>query len=116
MAEAKRRTLFTVYLFDSVLSAQDGLPTFLGTELRGLPAPSSRSLWQASSHDWVLAFNVHLVDWVDRDLSIDELWPIPTDFDETAIVERRRRVDQWLENIDEFGTVIYAVTSTTHGD
>ncbi len=44
MAEAKRRTLYTMYLFDNILSAQDGLPTFLSTELRGLAAPAEKSL------------------------------------------------------------------------
>lgn len=30
VAEAKRRTMYTIYLLDSVLSAPEGLPTFLG--------------------------------------------------------------------------------------
>lgn len=51
VAEAKRRTLFTMYLFDSVLLAQDNLQTFLGTELQGLPASSTKSLWGAQSRD-----------------------------------------------------------------
>ncbi|KAK9366553.1 hypothetical protein V1509DRAFT_236046 [Lipomyces kononenkoae] len=116
VAEAKRRTLFTMYLFDSVLSAQDGLPTFLGTELRGLPAPAQKALWQAESrYDWEWAYNLHLADWTEGGLNIDELWPIPAHLDEAGIAERRRRVDQWLESVDEFGTTIYAVTSCTHG-
>jgi len=116
VAEAKRRSLFTMYLFDSVLSVQDGLPTFLGTELSGLPAPQNKALWQARSRgDWEVAFNVQLAEWADGCLRIDELWPVPPDFDETKIEQRRRRVDQWLENVDEFGTMLYAVTSCTHG-
>ncbi|KAK3935107.1 MFS general substrate transporter [Diplogelasinospora grovesii] len=117
VAEAKRRTLFTMYLFDSVLSARDGLPTFLGTELRGLLAPSDKALWQAGArYDWETSYNVHLVDWVEGALRIDELWPIPADLDEASVVKRRGRVDQWLENVDEFGTMIYAVTSCTHAN
>ena len=51
--ETKRRSLFVMYLFDSILSTQEGLPTFLGTELQGLPAPASKLLWQASSRfEW----------------------------------------------------------------
>ena len=116
VAEAKRRTLYTMYLFDSVLSSQDGLPTFLGTELRGLYAPASKALWQAGARpEWETAYNVHLVDWVEEDLRIDELWPIPTDLGEVDVSKRRSRVDRWLENVDEFGTMIYAVTSCTHG-
>ncbi|KAK6504783.1 hypothetical protein TWF481_006722 [Arthrobotrys musiformis] len=51
VTEAKRRTLYTMYFFDSVLSTQDGLPVYLGTELRGLFAPGSKTLWQAKTRD-----------------------------------------------------------------
>lgn len=118
VVEAKRRTLFTMYLFDNVLSALDGLQTFLGTELEGLPAPSNKSLWRAQTrHEWETEYNVHLVDWKEGGFRIDETWPIPTDVlgDEAELLERRNRVDKWLESVDEFGTMIYAVTSCTHG-
>ncbi|KAJ5645981.1 hypothetical protein N7490_002353 [Penicillium lividum] len=116
VTETKRRTLYVMYLLDSVLSTQEGLPTFLATELHGLPVPSNRSLWNAQSRsDWEREYNIHLAEWTDRSLSIDELWPIPTDMDEFDIAERRRRVDRWLEDVDEFGTMLYAVTSCTHG-
>ncbi|KAI1453212.1 hypothetical protein F4805DRAFT_382439 [Annulohypoxylon moriforme] len=116
VAEAKRRTLFAMYLFDSVLSAQDGLQTFLGTELEGLPAPTSKFLWRAQTRqEWETAYNIYLADWLEEGLRIDELWPMPADLDESGRLERRNRVDIWLENVDEFGTMIYAVTSCTHG-
>lgn len=116
VAEAKRRTLYTMYLFDSVLSAHDGLPTFLGTELQGLPAPSNKALWESQSrHDWEAVYNMYLVEWTHGGLRINELWPIPADLDERGISQRRSRVDEWLQNIDEFGTMLYAVTSCTHG-
>lgn len=116
VAEAKRRTLYTMYLFDNMLSAQDGLPTFLGTELQGLPAPSSKTLWQAGGqYEWETAYNLHLADWAEDCLHIDELWAIPPGLDETGVTKRRSRVDQWLENVDEFGIMVYAVTSCTHG-
>lgn len=117
IAESKRRTLYVMYLFDSLLSAQDGLPTFLGTELHDLPAPSSGLLWKASTRqEWEREYNLHLSGWTARGLFIHELWPVPTDLDEMGVLRRRERVDQWLENVDEFGTMMYAVTSCTHGD
>ncbi|KAF4472490.1 C6 finger domain [Fusarium albosuccineum] len=116
VAEARRRTLFTMYFFDNVLSAQDGLSIYLGVELQGLPAPSSKSLWQSSvRHDWERTYNIHLAEWADRPFRIDELWPIPQDLGEDDIIERRDRVDRWLEAVDEYGTMLYAVTSCTHG-
>ncbi|KAI5922176.1 MFS general substrate transporter [Camillea tinctor] len=113
VAESKRRSLYIMYLFDSALSAQDGLPTFLGTELQGLPTSSNKSLWKAETrHEWETAYNIHLADWAEGGLRIDELWPIPEDLDEQGIFKRRNRVDRWLENVDEFGTMLYAITSS----
>ncbi|KAL3472964.1 hypothetical protein BJX99DRAFT_234470 [Aspergillus californicus] len=116
VAEAKLRTLYVMYLFDSVLSDHENLPTFLGIELRGLPAPSNKSLWQAwSRSDWEKDYNVLLAEWTEKSLTIDELWPIPPELDDSGIARRRKRVDQWLENLDEFGTMVFAVTGCTHG-
>lgn len=116
IAETKRRTLFVMYLFDSIFSTQEGLPTFLGTELQGLPAPANKLLWHAQPrYDWEREYNVYMAEWVEGGLTIDELWPIPSELDGLDIVKRRTRVDQWLENIDEFGTMIYAIVSCTHG-
>ncbi|KDN71457.1 hypothetical protein CSUB01_12174 [Colletotrichum sublineola] len=118
VAEAKRRTLFTMCLFDSALLSHDGLPTHLATELRGLLAPASKSLWESRNrHDWQDKYNLHLAEWPEGGgLHIDELWPMPNDLDDDDGVNKRRsRVDAWLEDLDEFGTAIYAVTSGTHG-
>lgn len=115
-AEAKRRTLFVMYLFDSSLSTREGLPTFFGTELCGLPAPASRVLWRASTRcEWEREYNIHLTEWVEGGLAIDELWPLPDGLDEGGVGRRRDRVDRWLEDLDEFGTMLYAITSCTHG-
>lgn len=115
-AEAKRRTLFVMYLFDSNLATREGLPTFFGTELCGLPAPGAQVLWWASSRcEWEREYNVHLAEWADGGLTIDELWPLPADIDEVGVARRQARVDRWLESLDEFGTMLYAITSCTHG-
>jgi hypothetical protein len=116
VTEAKRRTLYVMYLFDDVISKQEGIPTFLGVELVGLPAPGSKSLWTANArHEWQKRYNLHLADWPDGGLCIDELWAIPPELGEDDVTKRRLRVEQWLEDVDEFGMTIYAVTSCTHG-
>lgn len=116
IAEAKRRTLYTLYLFDNVLSAVDATPTTMGMELQGLPAPSSKALWEASNrHDWEAAYNIHIMDWPSGGLRIDELWPVPAELDSVSIQERRRRVGQWVEGVDIYGTMMHAVTSCTYG-
>ncbi|KAI1842158.1 hypothetical protein JX265_005735 [Neoarthrinium moseri] len=114
-AEAKRRTLYTMYLFDGMVSTQAGLPTYFGTELQGLPAPTPGFLWKTESvQQWETAYNRYLADWTRGGLRIDELWPIPAELEQAEILARHQRVDQWLEDVDEFGTMLYAVSSSTH--
>jgi hypothetical protein len=116
VTEAKRRTLYVMYLFDDVISKQEGIPTFLGIELASLPAPGSKTLWTASvRQEWQKRCNLNLADWPDGGLCIDELWAIPPELGEDDVTKRRLRVEQWLEDVDEFGMMIYAVTSCTHG-
>ncbi|OAA72549.1 Zn(2)-C6 fungal-type DNA-binding domain protein [Cordyceps fumosorosea ARSEF 2679] len=116
VAEAKRRSLYVMYLLDSVLSGQENLPTYLGTELRGLPAPSSKTLWQAPTRAaWEQEYNIFLAEWSEPHLTIDELWPTPLEMDHVSAARRRSRVDRWLQALDEFGTMLFAVTDCTHG-
>lgn len=115
VAEAKRRTLYTMYLFDSVLATLEGMPTFFGTELQGLLAPAGKSLWEAKAQrDWETVYNTHLVDWAEGGLRIDELWPAPSWLDESGLVERQKRADQWLDEVDGFGTMLFSVSSSSH--
>lgn len=115
MAEAKRRTLYTMYFLDNVLSAHDGITTYLGTELRGLYSPGSKYLWQADRNGWEQSYNSHLAEWGSDSFRLDELWPFPHGMSEEDIKRQRRRVDRWLEDVDEFGTMLYAASSCTHG-
>ncbi|KAH7144870.1 transcription factor Opi1-domain-containing protein [Fusarium sp. MPI-SDFR-AT-0072] len=115
MAEAKRRSLYTMYFLDNVLSAHDGLTTYLGTELRGLYSPSSKYLWQAGRNGWEQSYNSHLAEWGSDSFRLDELWPFPDGMSDEEIKRQRRRVDRWLEDVDEFGTMLYAASSCTHG-
>jgi len=116
IAEAKRRTLYMMYLFDGVVSTQENIPTYLGTELQGLPVPATKQIWEAKTRvEWEQAYNIYLAEWMEPGLAIDELWPIPADMNESDIARRRSRVDHWLEDIDSYGTMLYAVTTCTHG-
>ena len=116
VTEAKRRTLYVMYMFDDVISKQEGIPTFMGVELVGLPAPGSKSLWSATARqEWQKRYNLHLADWPNGGLCIDELWAMPAELGDVDIARIRSRVEQWMEDLDEFGMLIYAVTSCTHG-
>lgn len=112
VASTKRRALFTTYLFDNIVCSLNGLPTYLNEELEALPAPASKALWEASDRGtWEAEYGNHLVDWAGGALRMDELWRVP----EFGTVERRR-VDKWLSSVDEFGMILFAVTSGTPGD
>ena len=116
LAEAKRRTLFTMYLFDNILCAEDGLPTFISKEVSGLPAPASKRLWEAVSEtQFEIAYNSHLALWNSSGLSIDELWPMSPGLSIGEVAVARKRVDQWLQTVDEYGTMLFAITISTHG-
>jgi hypothetical protein len=113
VADTKRRTLYTMYMFDTIFSSLEGLPSFIAEELAGLPAPASKALWEAKGNaEWEREYNLHLGNWEGKGLTIDELWPIPV---RTAVEARRGRVDRWLSDVDEFGMMLFAVTSVTHG-
>ena len=92
-------------------------PTLLGTELRGLPASSANMLWEASDRQaWTSAYNGHSHQWGrEGQLRIEELWPISQSPSQAQLESRRDRVDQWVSCLDEFGTMLFAVTSCTHG-
>lgn len=116
VAEATRRTLYIMYLFDSILSTQEGLPTFLGVELRGLPAPAPGFLWRARHRrEWEAEYNLFLVEWGDGALRIEELWPETRELDEREKEWRKERVERWVEGLDEYGTMLYAIMQCTHG-
>ncbi|KAL5050412.1 hypothetical protein BDW71DRAFT_194747 [Aspergillus fruticulosus] len=115
VAEATRRTLYIMYLFDSILSTQEGLPTFLGVELRGLPAPAAGLLWRAQCRrEWEAEYNLFLVEWGNGALRIEELWPETGELDEREKEWRRGRVERWVEGLDEYGTMLYAIMQCTH--
>lgn len=116
VTEAKRRTLYTMCMFDSILLTHDGLQTYLATELRGLLAPSSKRLWESQNRsDWEAIYDAFFDKYDGYTLAIDELWPIPSHFSDAEILDRRSRVDAWLEEVDEYGMMVFATTSCTHG-
>lgn len=111
MASAKRRTLFATYTFDNLVNFTLGSPSFIATELAGLPAPASKRLWNASTRQsWHTAYNQQLSLWTDGELLISDFWPQAN----IALPTLNKRIDRWLSSVDEFGMMIYSVTSHTY--
>ncbi|KAJ5163855.1 uncharacterized protein N7500_005685 [Penicillium coprophilum] len=112
VASAKRRTIFTMYLFTNVYNTQLGLPNFVAEELRGTMAPEGKILWEASDRTvWEREYNRHLSRWEDGMLEISELWKSA----ETGTDARRERIERWLQSADEFGMMFFSVCAHIHG-
>ncbi|KAG8631994.1 hypothetical protein KVT40_001134 [Elsinoe batatas] len=116
VVEAKRRTLYTMYLFDNMLSSRNDLPSFISEELSGLRAPGGNDLWRASERkDWIKAYDDSMREWQDKPLQINELWPLPADSSESEHRRQSERIEKWLEQADEYCIMLYAMTSSLHG-
>ncbi|KAK9312625.1 hypothetical protein V1522DRAFT_234122 [Lipomyces starkeyi] len=112
VASAKRRTLYAVYLFHNVFNSVCQLPNYIGEELHDLPIPASKALWEARTrHAWEREYDYHLSTWQGNELCISELWRSP----ETGSLERQKRIDQWMQSVDEFGMALFAVSAHIHG-
>ncbi|KAJ9621528.1 hypothetical protein H2203_007015 [Taxawa tesnikishii (nom. ined.)] len=90
LAEAKRRTLFVMYMLDDIVNA------------------FSCALWEAPGASWWRIYNTHVSEWDRSAFRLEELWRRPRDAD------AQMRLDRWLAQADELGMMIFAVTSFTH--
>ncbi|EXJ59504.1 uncharacterized protein A1O5_12129 [Cladophialophora psammophila CBS 110553] len=114
VASAKRRTLFATVLLDNLVNFTLGSPSFIAVELADLPAPASKTLWHAQDRrSWNAAYNQQLSLWSDGELLISDLWPQPGPIPAPV---RQKKIDNWLSSVDEFGMMIYAVTSHTYNE
>jgi hypothetical protein len=74
IAEANRRTVYAMYMFDNVFNAMNGMPSFVGEELMDLPAPGAKALWEASDRgSWERGYNGYLARWEGSGLRLGEL-------------------------------------------
>ncbi len=113
VASAKRRTLYAMYMFDNVFNFFHGIPCFIADELASLPAPASKTLWSAMSREvWEQEYNFQLARWGRGVLRLGELWP-QIDAVES---ERQERIDRWLESVDEFGMMLFALIVHTYDE
>lgn len=113
MASAKRRTLYAMYMFDNVFNSFHGIPCFIGDELASLPAPASKTLWSAMSKEvWEQEYNFQLARWEGGILRLGELWP---QLDPVG-TKREKRINCWLESVDEFGMMLFATVVHTYGE
>ncbi|KIY02309.1 uncharacterized protein Z520_02447 [Fonsecaea multimorphosa CBS 102226] len=114
VASTKRRTLFATYLLDNLVNFTVGSPSFVAVELTGLPAPASKPLWNARDRrSWNAAYNQQLGLSSDGELLINDLWP---QSDPNPAPVRQKKIDDWLSSVDEFGMMLYAVTSHTYNE
>ena len=77
--------------------------------------PEGKRLWGARDRDtWEREYDRHSALWRDEPegmLVISELWKS----EQTGTPGRRRRIEKWVQEVDEFGMMLFAVTSHIHG-
>lgn len=101
---SRRRALFALYLVHWALSVYHGLPSFDCEDLKHMPAPAPKLLWEAKSRDeWELHYNRWLVEWEQREYLHGEVAEIRSG------VSLDRRTEKWLEETDELGLVLMAL-------
>ncbi|KAF5857503.1 hypothetical protein ETB97_005717 [Aspergillus alliaceus] len=109
---AKRRAIFTMYIFSGVYNADRLLPNFIADEMRGVFAPGNKSLWEAQDREtWNKEYDRYLLRWEDGMLEISELWRS----EETGSTQRRERIERWVQSTDEFGMMLFGVCAHIHG-
>lgn len=112
VASTKRRAIFAFYLLSSVYNADNRVPNFLAKELKEVYVPDAKGLWEAKTRAvWEREYSHYLSLWEDGQLKISELWRSP----DTGSVERRERIDRWVQTADEFGMMLFAVCVHLHG-
>ncbi|KAJ7166590.1 hypothetical protein C8R46DRAFT_899326 [Mycena filopes] len=113
ISEAKRRTLYTSYMFENAWNFMHGTTSYIATELGNLPLPSCKGPWAATTKEtWSVEYSRSIAEWpFDDPPRLEDLWAHP---DEAVVKERRARTDRWVESADEFGMFLFAVSSITH--
>ena len=112
IASAKRRTIYAMYLFINLFNTISQEPICLAEELSALPVPCGKLPWNARKRDiWEQEYNYHLSTQHDGELQISELWLFP----ETGSAQRRKRIGKWVQPVDEFGMMLFAVCAHIHG-
>ncbi|KAL4988845.1 hypothetical protein BDW68DRAFT_196424 [Aspergillus falconensis] len=112
VAAAKRRAVFVLYVFSSIYNADRLLPDFIAVELRTVYVPGHKALWEADNREtWNKVYDRYLSDWEDGSLVISELWKSP----EGEEPKRRERIERWVQTVDEFGMMIFALCAHIHG-
>lgn len=112
VASAKRRTLFAMFIFENIFNSTNNIKSYIADALEKLPAPASKALWEAKMREaWQTEYDIHLAEWKGDELRIGELWP---QLDE-GVLQRRERVDRWVQSVDEFGMMLFSICVFTHG-
>lgn len=112
IAEAKRRTLYSMYTFDHIFNYSQNIPSYIGTELGHLPLPSNKALWAANTKDaWEKEYQRYLGEWPSDPPRLEDFWPDQT---EAIAKKRHERANRWVESADEFGMFMFAVSNMTY--
>ncbi|PLB44864.1 hypothetical protein P170DRAFT_429599 [Aspergillus steynii IBT 23096] len=109
VAASKRRTFVTMELFRIAFNAGRLLPSSVTSELGDIFASGNRALWEASDRDsWGREHDRYLLDWEDGMLNTSELY-------RPEATAQKERVERWVQSVDEFGMMLFAVCAHIRG-
>lgn len=108
---SRRRAVFALYLIHWSLSLYHGLSSFDCQELKCMPAPASKLLWQAKDRgEWESHYNRWLVEWGQCEYLHGEVAEVKTGISLDA------RSEKWLEETDELGIFLMALSEKVDVD
>lgn len=108
---SRRRAVFTLYLVHWSVSVYHGLPSFDCQELKHMPAPASKLLWQAKDREeWESHYNRWLVEWEQCEYLHGEVAGIKSGISLDA------RSEKWLGETDELGMLLMALREKVEMD
>ena len=99
----------SLYCFEWMYAMLHDIPTFPCTELRFMPSPAGKILWNArKKEEWEGAYDRWLGRWAGIGiLTLDDLTKIQPG------PELDLRSEMWLEEADEFGVMYMALGENT---
>lgn len=102
---SKRRCLVSLFLLHRSYSTWAGIPRYPCSAMTIIPAPAAKFLWDASTPEqWEPLYNKWLAKWDGQCFLQSEFQKVGNG------IVMNRRAEMWLEEADEFGLLIMAMS------
>lgn len=100
--------MLVLFLFDSLCELHQGKDVAVCPELREMPLPSSKRLWEASNRDvWKMEYGRLLKTQYGSKgaLKLEDLWGLEVGGE---------RMEEWVAEMDGLGSAVLSVSMSAH--